>query len=1079
MTAAVLHPGQAPLSPGLDGGYAAAAAVDERPTLLVTTVDIAEGRAARIEVRLGDDPVDVARAFCARHGLPDTIVLPLAHHLEENLAEHAAAEAAAGASGLAEGGSPGAVQYAAVESDGEEQEESADEQSPEGTPGVQPSAHSEPSLAPSLAPSGGSGAARAHQPQQHPQQDQAQQQVETSSRSAGYLGLRPTAAGVGAQAALRPTTAPSYRPAAIHSARGAEYFNHPPTSARSAADSEADSSGGGVRRAPGSTGSTGSLPAHNRLYADHFRKQKRLEEERRLRDLEVQLKMEQVHIAPTSNKLAGHRTAGSYRNYGERLYVEGRLDAMRREQEAQRLKEEEARAELDGYTFQPSISKLAQQLKEAEGSCSSSVAAGQRLYQRAQGTAKRQVGSGVATTAERMEAIRREQDAAEVAECSFRPQINAKSARMVEQRQQILRESGLAGYEQLYNDSMRRRMKLEALAAQPPEEATFRPRVNTSSVVLKKLMEGREEGEGLLVGSADVATRLLERGRRYQEKLTEAQRQAEEAPRDPATGRPLFKPKTYRAPQWERNPEGAPIGEYLYSIKAEWDEKAARVREVQERRAQQNASSTFVNHRSERLVDRLKRERFRAIFDYLRRGSPAPVLNLLETVQDETFMDTIDPEVRADVEYAGRLLAKSIGRRQASERLRDCASSAPTGDASSGPPLETARTAASSFVTANTGAGTTSPYGQSTNGEVDGAGFVALMEEVVARTKGLTRQYLLPMPSGRQKFDEPTFRPAIDPKSLALAARLRPESLPAYEVLYKTAEELAAKREEQRRMAEEARLKECIFKPVMVAQEKKDIEGRALKLATELTQPRSKRSSDSDEAGASSQQPRHGVAVARRPRSARPAATASAPGSSSASVAASPAPAAPAQPPARVPSGEQVHFDALERQINEALVRLSLSEEAVAASLRQAAAAGGAAAAPVVEAGAANVQVGQSLDANGYRLDWRAICGSPSPDGMLPLPELGGTPGASSMAGFNPMEEDPEGAGGAPAAVAWADNSQEVVATVVPGSEGGELSGLDLHALASTDLPEHEAERPGEHAEGSDLEGAEQLAGGR
>lgn len=35
---------------------------------------------------------------------------------------------------------------------------------------------------------------------------------------------------------------------------------------------------------------------------------------------------------------------------------------------------------------------------------------------------------------------------------------------------------------------------------------------------------------------------------------------------------------------------------------------------------------------------------------------------------------------------------------------------------------------------------------------------------------GLTRQYLLPMPSGRQKFDEPTFRPAIDPKSLVRPA---------------------------------------------------------------------------------------------------------------------------------------------------------------------------------------------------------------------------------------------------------------------------------------------------------------------
>lgn len=44
---------------------------------------------------------------------------------------------------------------------------------------------------------------------------------------------------------------------------------------------------------------------------------------------------------------------------------------------------------------------------------------------------------------------------------------------------------------------------------------------------------------------------------------------------------------------------GAPIGEYLYSIKAEWDEKAARVQDAQKRREQQNASSTFVNNRSE------------------------------------------------------------------------------------------------------------------------------------------------------------------------------------------------------------------------------------------------------------------------------------------------------------------------------------------------------------------------------------------------------------------------------------------------------------------------------------------------
>jgi hypothetical protein len=41
-------------------------------------------------------------------------------------------------------------------------------------------------------------------------------------------------------------------------------------------------------------------------------------------------------------------------------------------------------------------------------------------------------------------------------------------------------ESGIAGYEQLYNDSMRRALKLQQLAQRPPEGATFRPRVRTA-----------------------------------------------------------------------------------------------------------------------------------------------------------------------------------------------------------------------------------------------------------------------------------------------------------------------------------------------------------------------------------------------------------------------------------------------------------------------------------------------------------------------------------------------------------------------------------------------------------------------
>jgi hypothetical protein len=55
------------------------------PLLLVTTVDIGDGQADRIEVRLGDVPLEVASAFVAKHGLPPPVIPRLAMHLEENL----------------------------------------------------------------------------------------------------------------------------------------------------------------------------------------------------------------------------------------------------------------------------------------------------------------------------------------------------------------------------------------------------------------------------------------------------------------------------------------------------------------------------------------------------------------------------------------------------------------------------------------------------------------------------------------------------------------------------------------------------------------------------------------------------------------------------------------------------------------------------------------------------------------------------------------------------------------------------------------------------------------------------------
>eukprot|EP00951_Prasinocladus_malaysianus_P037326 scaffold400103_cov35-Prasinocladus_malaysianus.AAC.1 len=44
---------------------------DEAPIILITTVDIGGGRSDRIQVRAGENTLDVARRFCESHSLPE------------------------------------------------------------------------------------------------------------------------------------------------------------------------------------------------------------------------------------------------------------------------------------------------------------------------------------------------------------------------------------------------------------------------------------------------------------------------------------------------------------------------------------------------------------------------------------------------------------------------------------------------------------------------------------------------------------------------------------------------------------------------------------------------------------------------------------------------------------------------------------------------------------------------------------------------------------------------------------------------------------------------------------------------
>jgi hypothetical protein len=594
-----------------------------------------------------------------------------------------------------------------------------------------------------------------------------------------------------------------------------------------------------------------------------------LDEQRRIRDLELQLATQQVYCTPVSRALAAHRTAGGYSSYGERLYAEGRLEALKREAEIAQIRAKEAEEELAGVTFHPQISKLAQNLKHSSAAAAAAAAAARGGSAGSHGGPSapwdRLHNQGSALKKERRaEAIRKELEEEELKECSFKPRVDRNSARLVQERRGVTTENGLPLYQRLYNEGLFTKEKKEVNALMwLPDDATFKPKVNTSSVFMTDLLAA---AEGDISGALarDVSERLLLRGKRYQEKL-EAARQASIAPVD-ADGRRLFQPKTLRAPRGVDRT--GPIGEHLYTAALQSSAKAEAHAEAARKHALHQAASVHVNIVSIKMMEKLQRERLQAIFAYLARVGPSEMIpteiNLLEVVYDEEFMDTIDPEVRADVEHAGRLLRKTILSKQHQQEhengtaadvdtTADAIPTEATGEEGVTGTIDDTNNvdeqgwALKSLTSARGGsaggasvATTTAAHPErealwavSQYGEVSESGFIALMSEVLDRTRGIARQYLLPLPSTRRKWEEPTFKPSIEPRSLALAARTRPEGLPAHEILYRTAQETAEKKEIARKEQEAAILKECSFQPKFVAAQNLVSQGRALKMASQ------------------------------------------------------------------------------------------------------------------------------------------------------------------------------------------------------------------------------------------------------
>ena len=82
-------------SPQPPPGGASSPLASPGPVVAVLTVDLEDGSAATLDVRLGDSPRALAEAFVARHALPPDVAEPLEAHVADNQAKGAAKLAAA------------------------------------------------------------------------------------------------------------------------------------------------------------------------------------------------------------------------------------------------------------------------------------------------------------------------------------------------------------------------------------------------------------------------------------------------------------------------------------------------------------------------------------------------------------------------------------------------------------------------------------------------------------------------------------------------------------------------------------------------------------------------------------------------------------------------------------------------------------------------------------------------------------------------------------------------------------------------------------------------------------------------
>ncbi|CAK4636712.1 hypothetical protein AeMF1_009816 [Aphanomyces euteiches] len=391
-----------------------------------------------------------------------------------------------------------------------------------------------------------------------------------------------------------------------------------------------------------------ALAAAQREWLERAQKKKQDEVERELAD-------NKVRLADKTKQLVANRTNGQYRSIGERLHGEALVDHAKRQQQLETHAAELALGPLDvdkdwmcpKCAFMNRIVDAKCQNtfvkgKPSKASPSKSIAAASKPKLPSSSSSAIKGKSGIKTKAASQASPPPSSICGQPKPPLFHPTLVSKESKKPSQDDQFV---------------LWRQRHKQAAQAEYAERHPFTPQVNPTSTELVKDKrpsnphaalyadaDARRERHHVQVhnfmaqfpfrpdigvntfvppsGKPDELFHKLAIQDRDKLDAARAKLHAKySAAKDPATGRPYFKPETGRAPQFARNDTGLPIGEFLYNSRREFDQVHRQRRHAHMTSLKEERSQSFMSKASRTHLKQRKAKSFDRIFTLLQDAS--------------------------------------------------------------------------------------------------------------------------------------------------------------------------------------------------------------------------------------------------------------------------------------------------------------------------------------------------------------------------------------------------------------------------------------------------------------------------